>query len=282
MSPHYFTIDAFAELPFEGNPAGVVLMQEPLDPVLMQKIANELGLSETAFVLKLTDTSFHIRWFTPTKEADLCGHATLAAAHALWSTERVLQKDAILFQSRSGPLTARKNGPLIELNFPTEAPERLSIIPEILKTEFGAHILYVGRNRLDYLVEVDDAAFVADYVPNFSNLIQLECGVIITAASPVWQSGKDSQRRTETPRDSFSDCDFVSRLFAPGDGIPEDPVTGSAHCGLSPYWSQKLNKTELVGRQLSARGGRVLVRNDGARTYLSGHAVTVISGQLHI
>ncbi len=256
-------VDAFAERPFAGNPAGVCLLSQPADPEWMQLVARELNLSETAF-LSPEDEAFRLRWFTPTVEVDLCGHATLATAHILWELGRLAPTDEPLFHTKSGSLTARRQDGRIVLDFPC-LPEQPCEPPAGLVEALGAPASYVGENAFDYLVELESEAVVRSLRPDLARLATLAArGVIVTS-------------RSDDPA-----FDFVSRFFAPGAGIPEDPVTGSAHCCLGPYWGDRMGKTDLVGHQVSARGGvvRVQVREDRVR--LGGHAVTVWRGELSV
>lgn len=257
-------VDAFTSEPFRGNPAGVVLLSQPRDEKWMQALASELKHSETAFLVPEGD-AYHLRWFTPFREVDLCGHATLASAHALWETKRLSRDKEARFTTRSGLLTARTQGGGIEMDFPSEAasPVAVEAVPAGLMDALGAMAQYVGRNRLDYLLELEDEGAVRKLKPDFRKLAATETrGVIVTAVS------------------KSSGYDFVSRFFAPAFGIDEDPVTGSAHCCLGPYWGAKLGKSELVGYQASARGGTVKVITRGDRVGLVGAAVTVFCGTI--
>ncbi len=258
-------IDAFTERPYSGNPAAVCLLQDARDARWMQAVAGEMNLSETAFVHSAGD-GFDLRWFTPAVEVELCGHATLAAAHALWSEERVPGEAEIRFQTRSGLLTAARNGDLIELDFPATRPaaEALDDIQvRNLGDALGVSPKRVLRSAFDLLVEVGTDREVTESRPDFRRLGELDCrGVIVTSVS-------------DDPR-----FDFVSRFFAPGVGIDEDPVTGSAHCCLGPYWSERLGKAEMTAFQASSRGGVVRVRLSGDRVILGGHAVAVFKGEL--
>jgi PhzF family phenazine biosynthesis protein len=254
-------VDAFTHMPFKGNPAAVCILSEPREESWMQEVAREMSLSETAFVHREAD-GFRLRWFTPELEVDLCGHATLAAAHVLWEEKHVGSDAPVRFYTRSGLLTAERKSDWIELNFPIE-PEEPSIAPPELIEALGITPMYVGRNRFDYLIEVESEKTVRNLKPNFLLLATLPVrGVIVTSSS------------------SSPEYDFVSRFFAPRSGIPEDPVTGSAHCCLGPFWGNRLNKTEMVAYQASSRGGVVRVRLDGERAFLSGQAVTVLRGEL--
>lgn len=253
------TVDAFTDSAFKGNPAAVCILDRERDAAWMQDVAKEMDLSETAFLLHHAD-GFGLRWFTPSVEVALCGHATLASAHALWE-ERVLETDA-RFHTLSGLLTATRNGDLIELDFPAKA-EEAAVVPPMLIDALGVMPLYVGKNQFDYLLEVESEEQVRALKPDHARLRTIPVrGVIVTA-------------RSSDPR-----FDFVSRFFAPGSGVDEDPVTGSAHCALTPYWSKKLGKTEMTAYQASARGGVVHVRLAGDRVKLGGRAVTILRGEL--
>ena len=261
-----YTVDAFTDQPFSGNPAAVCLLEAtPSDEAWMAAVAREMNLSETAFVSpRPNGDGFDLRWFTPAVEVDLCGHATLASAHALWESGRVPPARPARFHTRSGWLTCSKGtgSGLIEMDFPARPPEPAGAPPGLAKA-LGARPVYVGTNRMDFLVELADEAAVRSLRPDFRAMRSVQTrGVIVTAAS-------------ESPR-----FDFVSRFFAPGAGIDEDPVTGSAHCCLGPFWGARLGKTQLTGYQASARGGVVGVRLAGDRVLLSGSAVTVMRGEL--
>jgi PhzF family phenazine biosynthesis protein len=255
-------VDAFADRPFAGNPAAVVLLDRPREPDWMQVLAAELSLPETAFVTEHGD-GFGLRWFTPTVEVDLCGHATLAAAHALWQECRLAPDAPARFHTRSGVLTAGRRDVWIELDFPAE-PAVAAEPPAALAAALGVTATWTGRNRLDWLVAIDSAGAVRGLAPDLPRLATVPTrGVIVTAPS-------DDAR-----------VDFVSRFFAPGAGIPEDPVTGSAHCCLGPFWAARLGRTQLTGYQASSRGGTVHVRLAGDRVVLAGRAVTVFRGELN-
>jgi predicted PhzF superfamily epimerase YddE/YHI9 len=252
-------VDAFTGTPFRGNPAAVCLLDRERDAEWMQNVATEMNLSETAFLLP-NDDGFSLRWFTPSVEVDLCGHATLASAHALWE-EGVLEGEA-RFHTRSGLLTAARNGDWIELDFPVKAEEPAEAPPLLLES-LGAKPTYIGRNAWDYLVEVASEDEVRALNPDHQRLRTIPVrGVIVTA------------------RSASPEFDFVSRFFAPGSGVDEDPVTGSAHCALTPYWAKKLGKSEMTAFQASRRGGVVRVRLEGDRVKLGGRAVTVFRGDL--
>jgi PhzF family phenazine biosynthesis protein len=254
-------VDAFTDQPYAGNPAGVCLLPWPAETLWMQRVAREMNLAETAFLVRQPD-GFDLRWFTPSIEVDLCGHATLASAHMLWEEQQLPANQIARFHTRSGVLTATKGPDLIWLDFPATPPQPAGEVPS-LESGLGTSIRYLGRTTFDYLVELESEAALRALTPDFAALGRLPVrGIIVTARS-----------------DSAS-FDFVSRFFAPGAGIPEDPVTGSAHCGLGPYWGTRLGKKELIGYQASPRGGIVVVRLDGDRVHLGGHAVTVLRGEL--
>ena len=257
-----FQVDAFASHPFQGNPAAVCLLESARDPSWMQKVAAEMNLSETAFVQRKHD-HFELRWFTPLVEADLCGHATLSAAHILWEVGWGQSEEELKFHTRSGWLTACRSPAGIQLDFPLRAAEPCEVSEAFLDA-LGIQPTFVGRNIEDYLLEVADEETVRRLRPDFARLAQIIAvrGVIVTS------------------RASGGDCDFVSRFFAPGVGINEDPVTGSAHCCLADYWSRQLGKKELIGFQASQRGGFVHVQVAGQRVLLLGKAITVLRGEL--
>jgi len=262
VSDRIFKVDSFTEKPFAGNPAGICILPGPRDEAWMQSIAREMNLSETAFLHRGRD-GYDLRWFTPVAEVELCGHATLASAHILWETGDLAPKERARFQTKSGLLTAARSGGLIELDFPAK-PEKPAEPPEGLIEALGVTPRYVGRNAFDYLVEVESQEIVRDAAPDFARLKKIEArGVMITAAGSAG-------------------FDFVSRFFAPAVGIDEDPVTGSAHCCLGPYWGAKLGKTEMKAHQVSARGGIVRVRLAGDRVLIGGHAVTILRGELAV
>ena len=256
-------IDSFTTRPFAGNPAGVCLLDGERPAEWMQSVARELNLSETAFLRRQPTGDWDLRWFTPADEERLCGHATLAAAHHLWSSGRHPEGTPIRFHTLSGVLTASPGTHGIVLDFPNEAPAPVAV-PEGLAAALGAKIVAAGQNRLDLFAELADERAVRALAPSMEKLGAFPVrGIVVTA-------------RAETGRE----YDFVSRFFAPRCGIPEDPVTGSAHCGLGPWWSAKLGKNELVGYQASPRGGTVRVTVAGDRCLLEGTAVTVWNGEL--
>jgi PhzF family phenazine biosynthesis protein len=261
MGVPILTVDAFTDRPFAGNPAAVCLLRAPRDASWMQDVAREMNLSETAFLLRRTD-GFDLRWFTPAVEVDLCGHATLASAHALWEEGLLDRSRTARFHTRSGILTARRNGDWIELDFPATPAEPVAA-PAELDRAIRAAFRHVGRSRFDFLVELESEGAVRDVRPDFALLGSLTArGLIVTS------------------RAEDASFDFVSRFFAPACGIDEDPVCGSAHCCLGPFWGSRLGKDELIGRQISARGGTVRVRLEGDRVALGGQAVTVLRGEL--
>lgn len=254
-------VDAFTAEAFRGNPAGVCVLEEVREAVWMQRVAAEMNLAETAF-LEPREDGFGLRWFTPAVEVDLCGHATLASAHVLWESGRLAHSEPARFHTKSGLLTAHRHGDWIELDFPA-TPEEETSAPPGLAGALGAEPRYVGHNKFDYLVELDSEEAVARLRPDFARLATIPTrGVIVTA------------------RSARPDFDFVSRFFAPAVGIDEDPVTGSAHCCLGPFWNRRLGKENFLARQISARGGVVKVRLTGDRVLLAGQAVTVLVGDL--
>jgi len=261
MNIPIFQVDAFTDAPFKGNPAAVCLLPEPREEAWMQAVAAEMNLSETAFVSPGRD-GFDLRWFTPAVEVALCGHATLASAHVLWESGKLATSATARFQTKSGRLTAERRGAEIELDFPATRVEPAEA-PAGLMPALGAEPRFVGRSRFDYLLEFKEAATVRELRPDHARLAKLPVrGVIVTA------------------RSDRAEFDFISRFFAPGSGVAEDPVTGSAHCALGPYWEAKLGKSGFTAFQASARGGVVKVRVTGDRILLGGQAVTVLRGEL--
>ena len=265
MKQTIIQVDAFSNTPFQGNPAAVCVLETPQTKEWMQLIAREMNLSETAFILK-QESEFNLRWFTPTTEVPLCGHATLASAHTLWTEGYLKPEEIAYFQTLSGLLKARLQRDWIELDFPVNLSEIVTPPPE-LATALGVDLKTIVKNSLGYLVEVESASIVRDLQPNFSFLKTLSVpGVIVTSVG-----------------ETNSEYDFVSRFFAPGLGIDEDPVTGAAHCCLAPFWRNKLQQDEFIAYQASARGGVIKVRYDGAaRVFLQGQAVTVMKGEILI
>jgi PhzF family phenazine biosynthesis protein len=264
MSVPLFLVDAFTDRPFAGNPAGVCLPGAGRDANWMQSTAAEMNQAETAFLQPRSDGEWDLRWFTPTLEVELCGHATLASAHVLWETRRATEAAAIRFHTQSGVLTCSKRDGRIEMDFPAE-PAKAVKSPAEEAFAIGATPTFVGRNRMDMLVVLGSAEGVRRLAPDMTQVAQIKArGVIVTARSDV------------------PEADFVSRFFAPQSGVAEDPVTGSAHCCLGPYWQSVLGKDQLVGRQVSKRGGTVTVRMAGERVILGGSAVMVLEGKLNV
>jgi predicted PhzF superfamily epimerase YddE/YHI9 len=261
MGTRIVQVDAFTDRPYAGNPAAVCVLPRPADERWMQDVAREMNLSETAFLVR-QDGGFELRWFTPVAEVDLCGHATLASAHVLWEDAHLAPREAAVFFTKSGRLGAERRGDWIELDFPAEVEEPAEP-PAALLEALGASPRYVGRNRFDYLLELDCESDVRGLRPDFGRLGRIRTrGVIVTA-------------RAEAPP-----FDFVSRFFGPALGIDEDPVTGSVHCCLGPFWAGRLGKKELLAYQASARGGVIRVRVGAERVFLGGQAVTVLRGEL--
>jgi PhzF family phenazine biosynthesis protein len=261
MSFKLYHVDAFSDSRFAGNPAAVCLMPKPAEEGWMQSVGTEMNLSETAFLSPEGD-GFRLRWFTPKVEVKLCGHATLASAHVLWEAGVVQASKEIVFHTKSGKLTARRDGGFIELDFPARkaAPSKP---PEGLLEALGVRAKSFCRSLDDYLVEVGSEEELRDMEPDFGLLAKVDTrGTIVTC------------------RSKSKEYDFVSRFFAPAVGVNEDPVTGSAHCCLAIFWGRRLGKTEMVGYQASARGGLVSVRVRGRRVILGGKAVTVFAGEL--
>ncbi|MCI0436449.1 MAG: PhzF family phenazine biosynthesis protein [Gemmatimonadetes bacterium] len=263
MSTHetIVQVDAFTRTPFAGNPAGVCVLDGPRADAWMQAVAGEMNLSETAFLVPEGD-AFRLRWFTPSTEVDLCGHATLASAHVLYESGRLDTDAEARFHTRSGVLTARLDGDWIEMDFPATRAEPAQPPPGLIDA-LGVEPVAVARSRFDYLVEVRAAGEVRDLAPDFHRLRAIEArGVIVTAPSD--RAGHD----------------IVSRFFAPRAGVDEDPVTGSAHCSLGPWWAAKLGRDTIVAYQASARGGVMQVVVRGDRVLLRGQAVTVLEGRI--
>ncbi len=263
MKQTIIQVDAFTNTPFQGNPAAVCVLEKPQTTEWMQLIAREMNLSETAFILK-QESNFNLRWFTPTTEVPLCGHATLASAHTLWSEEYLKPEEIANFQTKSGLLTARLQEDWIELDFQANFSEVTTPPPE-LATALGVNIKTTVKNSLGYLVELESASVIRNLQPNFSLLKTLSVpGIIVTSVG-----------------ETNSEYDFVSRFFAPELGIDEDPVTGAAHCCLAPFWHNKLQQDEFLAYQASFRGGLVKIKyNGGARVFLQGQAVTIMKGEI--
>lgn len=275
-------IDAFTDHAFAGNPAAVCLLPPASSDAWKQSLAAEMNLSETAFVEPATASNsaadsiaperiFNLRWFTPKAEVPLCGHATLASAHALWQEGIVPPTEEIAFDTLSGRLRARLSAEGITLDFPVNIAEPAPV-PPALEAALGATVLAYGESKTKLLAELANEAAVAALAPNFTAILQLpKEGVIVTARADA-----------NTTSSSAPQADFVSRFFAPKIGVPEDPVTGSSHAVLALWWSAKLGKTEFFARQISARGGAMHLRLDGDRVFLTGKAVTITRGTLVI
>ncbi len=273
--PHpLIQVDAFTAEPYAGNPAAICLLEKPADEKWMQSVAREMNLSETAYLVPEQENvrgpraaeplgaSFGLRWFTPAAEVDLCGHATLASAHVLWEEGKLAPEAPARFHTKSGLLTCTRKGEWIEMDFPA-APVEGADPPGALVEALGITPKYVGKTPFDFFVEAPSEEIVRAIEPDFALLATLDVrGVIVTS------------------RSGSPEHDFVSRFFAPGHGIDEDPVTGSTHCALGPFWGARLKKIEVTGYQASARGGAVRVRLNGDRVDICGHAVTVMKGEL--
>ncbi|MBE9061909.1 PhzF family phenazine biosynthesis protein [cf. Phormidesmis sp. LEGE 11477] len=281
MSLKILQVDAFTNRPFAGNPAAVCVMDTPIEADLMQAIAAEMNLSETAFLWPLegaTEGGYSLRWFTPATEVDLCGHATLASAHVLWSEGYLKPEETARFSTKSGWLSAAKKEDWIELDFPAQPVTVTSYVaPALIKSLCcGGNIRTVAKNEVNYLIELQSETVLRSLEPDFAQIKKLPLhGIIVTA-----------------PADS-DEYDFVSRYFAPAVGINEDPVTGSAHTSLAPYWQEKLGKSNMLAQQLSARGGIIRVHcklpnsntaptDSENRILISGQAITILQGDLMI
>ena len=266
MAQAIVQVDAFTSEPFAGNPAAVCILERPRDERWMQDVAREMNLSETAFVVRHPgEAEWLLRWFTPVAEVDLCGHATLATAHVLFEGGHVGREEAVHFSTRSGRLSVHSRGDRIEMDFPALPPQPTPPARGLLES-LGLDVgepTYVGRNESDWILALGEAPRVRSLAPDFMRLAAIDArGVIVTAPS-------DDER-----------YDFVSRFFAPAVGIPEDPVTGSAHCCLAPFWAGRLGRNELIGYQASARGGEIWVRHEGSRVRITGQAITVLEAEL--
>ncbi len=262
MTLPLFQVDAFTAEAFRGNPAAVVLLDKVRPDLWMQSVATEMNLAETAFLLP-SGGCWSLRWFTPTVEVDLCGHATLATAHVLWETGRLAGTDTVGFDTKIGRLGASRSGNTIELDFPATPAEAAPAEAAAVAKALGVAPQWVGRTRFDIFARFGSARDVIDFAPDFPAIGQLQArGVIITAPA-------DDGRH-----------DFVSRYFGPQSGINEDPVTGSAHCALGPYWGAELTRETVLGFQASQRGGTVRVILRGDRVGLAGNAVTILRGEL--
>ncbi|MBN1892994.1 PhzF family phenazine biosynthesis protein [bacterium] len=258
-----YQVDAFTDRPFSGNPAGVCVLKKPAKEEWMQHVAREMNLSETAFLVERKD-GFDLRWFTPAVEVDMCGHATLASGHILYETGLLPGAGKARFHTKSGLLTAALTTEGIELDFPA-TPAEPCPIPDGMAAALNVPVSFMGKSRFDYLVLTDSEKTVRSLDPDMSILKKYGVrGVMVTAAS------------------DFPEYDFVSRFFAPGAGINEDPVTGSAHCCLGPFWGERLGTKSMRAFQSSARGGSLKVRLQGDRVLLTGKAVTVMHCELVI
>lgn len=266
MTIPIYQVDAFADKPFTGNPAGVCILERPATDAWMQSVAMEMNLSETAFVMRRADGDFDLRWFTPAVEVSLCGHATLATSHVLYESGFLQPSEIARYHTKSGLLQARFVDGLIELDFPASDMETCDA-PEGLSEALGLESkLWRKRpTRPSYLIEVASEAIVRNLTPNFAALRLLGIRSVMVTA------------RAET-----GEFDFISRFFAPGVGVNEDPVTGSAHCTLAPYWGAKLGKTTLSAYQASTRGGSLLCTLEGDRVKLAGKALTILRGELFV
>ncbi len=264
MTTPYLVVDAFTSHPFAGNPAAVCPLSSPASNEWMQSVAAEMNLSETAFLLPLNQ-GFSLRWFTPRIEVDLCGHATLASAHALWELGRIPHNATAVFHTRSGVLTADRSGEWIELDFPADPPLETAPPPGLSEALGVApsNIVQVRKHRFALLAELASEELVRNLQPDMQAI-----------------QGWDSLGIIVTSRPEVQEYDFISRFFAPKAGIPEDPVTGAAHCCLGPYWGERLGKNSFLAYQASARGGEVRVENRADRVVLGGKAVTVARGEL--
>lgn len=257
-----FQVDSFSSRPFAGNPAGVCLLDSPMPDAWMQSVAREMNLSETAFVLPEGD-GFRLRWFTPAVEVDLCGHATLASAHTLWEQGVLTASEPALFFTRSGRLICTRRGDWIWMDFPAQPATPADLPGDLLPALGLKRALFTGRNLRDAFIEADDENTVRGLAPDFMRLRACGvAGVIVTA------------------RSRSDEHDFISRFFAPLLGVDEDPVTGSAHTALAPYWAEKLGKDSLRAYQASARGGELLLTCAGERVLIGGQAVTVLRGEM--
>lgn len=262
MGQTFLHVDAFTTTPFAGNAAAVFVLDKSREDAWLQQMASELNLAATAFLFSEND-GYRLRWFSAKTELELCGHGTLASAHALWEQGYLAQDAQAIFYTRGGTLTAKREGEWIELDFPAKFEEEIYSTTVLIES-LGVKPTYVGKSQLDLLVEVESEEVVRSLQPDFAQLATIPTrGVIVTARA-----------------EAGAGYDFVSRFFAPSVGNAEDPVTGSAHCVLSPFWSKRLGRTDLTGYQASSRGGLVRVSLDNDRVRLGGKAVTVLRGEL--
>lgn len=262
MKQRIIIVDAFTSEPFKGNPAAVCVMDRAADAAWMQNVASEMNLAETAFLYP-TDREFHLRWFSPAVEIALCGHATVASAHVLWQYGHLADRTQARFRTMSGLLTADQEAEWIKLDFPAQVASEV-VPPSGLLDALGLDSTrFVGRSAFDFLIEVESEDVVRSVKPDMGKLAQVAArGAIVTS------------------RSASQEFDFVSRFFAPAVGVPEDPVTGSAHCCLTPYWAERLGKSDLMAYQASPRGGVLKLALRGDRVWLFGKAVTVVEGSL--
>jgi PhzF family phenazine biosynthesis protein len=257
-----YQVDAFTKEIFQGNPAAVCILDKEIEEELMKNIAMEMNLSETAFLLK-KDKGFNLRWFTPASEVDLCGHATLASAHILWETGIIEDNKEIEFYTKSGLLFAKKEKDLIVLDFPL-IEDKETDIPKEISEALNTDIIYSGISKMDYIVEIEDESLLKSMEPDFEKIKRkIKRGLIVTAKS------------------NDINLDFISRFFAPSIGINEDPVTGSAHCCLAPYWRKKLNKTKFKAYQASKRGGYLEIEIKNNRVHIKGEAIIVLKAEFN-
>jgi PhzF family phenazine biosynthesis protein len=259
-----YQVDSFTDKLFRGNPAGVAISDIEIEDTIMQNIAMEMNLSETAFLIK-EKNYYNLRWFTPDSEVNLCGHATLACAHILFETKRENQDSEIIFSTKSGILKAKRENDKIVLDFPLQEDIKLKYTPNFLKEAFKTDFIYCGKNDEDYILEVENYEILKSIKPDFELLKE-----------------KDSRGIIVTTKSSDERYDFISRFFAPSVGIDEDPVTGSAHCCLAPYWSRKLNKNKFKAYQASKRGGSLEIELVNNRVLLKGKAITFINAKLNV
>lgn len=256
-------LNTFTDQPFRGNPAAVCLLSEEKGSIWMQSIAKEMNLPVTAFIIDFK-SEYYLRWFTPSTEIPICGHGTLASSFFLWENGYVEKGKVIAFQTKSGLLKAQFIDGWVQLEFPSNLEEK-TIAPDLLISALGVEPTYVGKNKLDYLVEVESEDTVKNLKPNIDLISQLPVrGVIVTSKS------------------NSNEYDFVSRFFSPAQGIIEDYVNGSSHCCLGPYWKNKLHKTDFLAYQASERGGILKVKILGDKVLLSGKAVTIFEGKVTV
>ncbi|MFA6449819.1 MAG: PhzF family phenazine biosynthesis protein [bacterium] len=262
MTTTIFQVDAFTTEPFRGNPAGVCILDNEADERWMQDVATEMALSETAFLQK-KDDGYSLRWFTPAAEVDLCGHGTLASAHILFEQNQLAPDAVARFHTRSGLLTVVKKAGWLEMDFPAEPDQPAPGAAKFSEALGNITIKYLGRNRMDFIVEIESEKLLRELSPDMAKVKEITTrGLIVTSVAES---------------DEF---DFASRFFAPILDIPEDPVTGSAHCCLAPYWEKRLGKSSFNARQVSKRGGVLKVRSAGDRVIIAGQAITIMRNEL--